>query len=272
MSTGMQKIGDLLKNLPIVQRVLKDGPPTSSGRDSIQREDSNECPICRGFHFVHPLKDDGRPDYSDYVPCLCVRIRLGQEREERIFRSCELPAFTAHMTFEAFNRHPGTEEAYQFSLGMADNNSGYKMLTLNSDSDRGKTHLLIAVCRHWLAQGKIARYAYVPLLLEELKRGFRKEGDESYEVRFDFFLNVPLLALDDLGTESKTHWVQEKLDTIVDYRLMNGLPLVVATNCPMSEIPFRMASRLQRGGRVVVIDSKTYSEVMSGNGAIRDSS
>ncbi len=110
-----------------------------------------------------------------------------------------------------------------------------------------------------MMRGIPARYAYVPLLLDELRRGFRADGDQSYERRFDFYLNVPLLMLDDLGVENSTRWVQEKLDTIVDHRLMNGLSLLVTTNLTMDELNFRISSRLQRrNGRVVVIDAAEF--------------
>jgi len=54
-------------------------------------------------------------------------------------------------------------------------------LTLMGSSDNGKTHLLIAICRSWLEQGKLARYAFVPLLLDELRAGFAQGNDGTYE-------------------------------------------------------------------------------------------
>lgn len=221
---------------------------------------TSECRICQGHQVVHPLKTGGKPDYAQVVPCQCVREAWEREKQQRLLAACELPAGTEHMTFEKFRLSPGLKEAYEAALALAEETNTL-WLTLMSETDRGKTHLAVAICRRWLARGKIARYAYVPLLLEELKRGFRREEDYSYESRFDYFLNVPLLVLDDLGVENKTTWVQEKIDTLVDYRLMNGLGLVVTTNCSMEELPFRIASRLQRRGKVVVIDAPEFSEI-----------
>ena len=174
---------------------------------------------------------------------------------------CELPtgAGAEGMTFERWKPREELVEAYEAALAMAEGRSN-SWLTFMSDTKRGKTHLVVAICRRWIAAGKPARYAYVPLLLEELRRGFQREGDYSYESRFDFFLNVPLLALDDLGTENSTPWVQEKLDTIIDYRLMHGLALLVTTNLTMNEMSFRIRGRLQRGGRIVYIDAPEYFE------------
>jgi DNA replication protein DnaC len=192
------------------------------------------------------------------IPCVCVREKLEREKMERMLRDCELPVGTEGMTFERWEERQELLEAHQEAMALAGGNSK-SWLTFMSATNRGKTHLLAAICRRWIADGKPARYAYVPLLLEELRRGFQHEGDYSYENRFDFFLKVPLLALDDLGTEYSTPWVQEKLDTIVDYRLMHGLALVVTTNLPMDELGYRIRSRLQRGGKIIYIDSPEYS-------------
>ncbi|MBA7617650.1 hypothetical protein ES703_24966 [subsurface metagenome] len=225
------------------------------------------CPICRDVHYVHPLTESGKVDYSIVVPCLCVREQLERERMQNLLRYCELPAGTAHMTFENFRVSPRLREAYDLAVQAAEETSGIAWLTMMAGTDRGKTHLAIAICRRWLQRGKPARYAYVPLLLEELRRGFREEGDRSYEARFDRFLNVPLLVLDDLGTENRTDWVQEKLDTIIDYRLVQGLPLVATTNTPLDELPFRIASRLKRapGSRVAVIDAPEFRKSKKGS-------
>lgn len=218
------------------------------------------CQVCRDAHFVHPVKADGKPDYSRVVPCQCVREQMERERTQSLLKYCELPPGTEHMMFENFKTSPPLLEAYSLAIELADEVGEIRWLTLTSGADRGKTHLAVAICRRWLSRGKPARYAFVPLLLEELRRGFREEGDQSYEARFDHFLNVTLLVLDDLGAEYRTPWVQEKLDTIIDYRLMNGLPLVVTTNTPVEELPFRIASRLRRspGSRVVFIDAPEF--------------
>jgi len=175
-------------------------------------------------------------------------------------RLCELPPGTEHMTFENFVRRPGTEEAYDAAQDVAGGEPHLvpDWLTLLGDANRGKTHLLVATCREWLSRGIPARYSYVPLLLDELRQGFDVSGPLSYQSRFDFLLNVPLLALDDLGTERKTDWVREKLDTIIDYRLMHGLALVVNCNVPLEDLNFRIRSRLERGGRIVFIKALEY--------------
>jgi len=250
LGQGLVHIGDLTKHLP--------GKNISVALESDLPEEQYDCPICRDARFVHPRGEDDKIDYSQVVPCECVKEELAREKVQAMLRMCELPPKTVHMTFDNFKMGPGLEEVYEATLALAEERSDSDWLALISDSNRGKTHLLVAACRHWLTRGKPARYAYVPLLMEELRRGYREEGDRSYDSRFDFFLNVPMLALDDLGVENRTPWVQEKLDTIVDYRLMNGLALVVTTNLTMDGLNFRVASRLRRNGKVIYIDAPEY--------------
>jgi len=139
---------------------------------------------------------------------------------------------------------------------------GLNWLTLLGSVDLGKTHLAAAICRGWLDQGKPTKYAYVPLLLDELRAGIGKDADslEGYEYRFKMFCTIPLLWLDDLGTENNTPWAQERLDTIIDYRHIHNLALVVTSNLHINQLPVRIASRLQRhpNSKVIGIDAEEY--------------
>jgi len=116
------------------------------------------------------------------------------------------------------------------------------------------------VARRWLDRGHSARYIVVPELLDELRRAYDPQSGISYDLQFDFYKNVGLLILDDLGMDSPTRWAQEKLDMLVDWRYVHKLSLLVTTNLEMYELSPRIASRLQRfvPGKVVVIKAPEY--------------
>lgn len=219
------------------------------------------CPICRDGGLVHPISG-GRVDYSQVVSCVCMLNQLAEERAQRYLQYCKLPVHTEHMTFEMFNDQGNASliEARDAALQLAMDQGDIQWLTMLGGVDRGKTHLAVAICRRWLAREKAARYCFVPLLLKELRDGFELEGEMSYRQRFDLLCNVPLLILDDLGVERPTAWGVEQLQTIIHYRGINGLPMVVTSNRPIDELAGdgerRIASRLQRERwcRVVVMD------------------
>jgi len=220
------------------------------------------CAICRDAGVVHPVGENGKPQYNQVVPCECSRERVLRERYEHMLKFCQLPAATDNWTFETFDASGPLKEAYDTALQLAEERGNIKWLTLVGDVDVGKSHLAVAVCRRWLARGKPARYVLVPLMLEELRSSYNREGE--YDRLMNFLLTVPLLVLDDLGAQKPTEWAVEKLMLIVDYRYVNGLPLVVTTNRSLDDLPgdtyHRIGSRLLRAdfARVVAIDAPEY--------------
>ena len=214
-------------------------------------EPEYKCWVCKDAGFVHPV-EDGKVQYDAVVPCKCMAEALEKERQDRILRLCKLPADTEHMTFENFDTYgnPSLIEALNCAKTLADGTDEIRWLTLIGKVDRGKTHLAVAICRRWMERGIAARYAFVPLLLKELRDGFELEGEQSYRLKMNFLCDVGLLILDDLGVERDSPWAQEQIQTIVHYRGINGLPLVVTSNKLLDEMPIdperRIASRLQR--------------------------
>ena len=211
------------------------------------------------------MDEAAHPDYSRTIRCTCMKESDEKQRMEQLLIYCQLPASASRKTFKTFIKRKGTEEAYDASVEMAEG-SGIKWLTLVSKADMGKSHLALAICQRWVERGIAARYIKVPILLDELRRGIARENNtpESYESKFKFFMTVPLLALDDLGTERPTPWVTEQLIMIIDYRYDQELPLLVTSNKPLTELPgddeHRIASRLQRfiPGKVVELKGKEF--------------
>jgi len=245
----------------ILKPTLTDSKQVSASPSSTEPE--YQCPICKDGGWVYSDVRPGHEDFGKMFPCVCQAKRIAEGRAQRMLRYCQLPEETESMTFDNFEVKPGLEEAVDAAKSVA-TGEGLKWLTLMSGVDRGKTHLAIAICRGWLVRGGVARYVYVPLLLNELREGFG-DDERDYSQRLNLFMNVPLLVLDDLGVQKPTPWANEQLQLIVDYRYMHGLALVVTTNKPLNELPGddeqRIASRLQRftEGKVVVIDAPEFN-------------
>lgn len=150
-----------------------------------------------------------------------------------------------------YGEYKELKEAYDAAQDVIDGKLVF--LTLASGVDRGKSHLAIAICRAWLASGRTAKYAFVPLLLDELRAGFNLDGDNSYNSRLNFYMKVSLLVLDDLGAGKQTDWAIEKLESIVDYRYIHGLVTVITTNCQPKELSPRIRSRIQRANNSRIV-------------------
>lgn len=217
-----------------------------------------KCSICQDCGFIHPIRN-GRPDYSATEPCVCVKKEADEKRKQNLLAYCELPIEGKRMTFNTFKINPDNREAYDAARSFAAGTNTAWSLTLMGNTGYGKTHLAIAIVNERLRQEKPAKYVYVPLMLDEIRDGFK---DDTYRARYNTFLTAPLLVLDDLGTESPTPWAKEHLDAIYNDRLMNNLPTITTTNLKFDEIPFRIANRMKRNeGLVLVLCGTKYKAV-----------
>ena len=100
----------------------------------------------------------------------------------------------------------------------------------------------------------------VPDLLDLLRATFNPKSTVSYDRRFTKIRTLGLLILDDLGTESMTPWVKEKLYQLFNYRYNAKLPTVITTADPLGEIDPRIRSRMmdRRICRVHAITAPAY--------------
>ena len=218
------------------------------------------CQVCKDAGFVHSSVD-GHTDYTQVVPCECVKAIWETKKIAYMSKQCEFPPLSETMNFNNFEVFPEVKSALKKSKEMANNPGKVSWLILIGKNGNGKTHLAVAICKAWLSAGIPAKYKLVSLLLEELREGISHSSEESFEKRFAYYCNVPLLLMDDYGIEASTKWVQEKLDTLIDYRLMHNLSLIITSNLSLDEIPPRIRSRIMRhpAGEIVAIMADDYA-------------
>lgn len=233
-------------------------------------EEAPKCSLCNDFGSVHPLKDDGKPDWSRLIPCTCQAEQIKEARRLRLLKYCELPEGSENQTLETFRpgNYPSLKEAHHWSKALAEESDNIKWLTLSGGRDLGKSHLAKGVCRRRLESGKPAKYVFVPSLLLWLRESFERQklGDPglTLSARMKILCEVPLLVMDDLGTQRPTEWAMEQLMIIINHRYEYNLPLMVTTNKAVDNLPGddegRIGSRLIRfvPGHVVVMEAPEY--------------
>jgi DNA replication protein DnaC len=150
------------------------------------------------------------------------------------------------------------ESAFKASQKFAENPQGW--LVLQGDYASGKTHLAAAIANYRTGAGIPPLFIMVPDLLDHLRATFSPESTVSYDRRFDEVKTAPLLVLDDLGTQSMTPWVKEKLYQLFNYRYNAELPTVITTADTLSEIDPRIRSRMldRRICRIYAITAPPY--------------
>jgi DNA replication protein DnaC len=135
------------------------------------------------------------------------------------------------------------KDAFEAAQNFAQKPRGWLVLT--GDYGSGKTHLAAAIANQRVSLGEPPLFVMVPDLLDHLRATFSPNSQTTFDRRFEEIRTAPLLVLDDLGTQSMTPWVREKLYQLFNYRYSAELPTVftIAADA-LEEMDARLHSRL----------------------------
>jgi DNA replication protein DnaC len=210
------------------------------------------CEICGGLGYVRYEVPEDHPQFGKIFRCDC---RQAQANEARVAYLRKLGGLEhlANKTFENFKPEGiGQSDIDQVNMRMAYDSAvryaenPYGWLVLKGGFGCGKTHLAAAIANAQVEAGRGVLFMTVPDLLDYLKAsyGASPEQGDNFNTRFEQILSVPLLILDDMGTESPTPWAMEKLFQILNHRYTAQLPTVVSTNRDLEQFDPRIQSRL----------------------------
>lgn len=109
----------------------------------------------------------------------------------------------------------------------------------------GKTYLTLSIVNEVIKKGFMPFYASADNLFALLEsEKFEREGKGNREA----ILNCDLLVIDDLGTEMVTQFTRAELYTLINTRILYGLPTIINTNLSIKELEnlytARVVSRL----------------------------
>lgn len=126
-------------------------------------------------------------------------------------------------------------------------------LTLTGAVGAGKTHVAVGLVKLACGLGIEARFLTMAELLGAIKATYDREraaphrrgksGTPGEADLLDELAGLPLLALDDLGTENPTSWARDRLYTLVNRRYLARRPTVVTTNLSLEKLADRLGER-----------------------------
>lgn len=209
------------------------------------------CPICGGIGYLRQDLPITHPDFGKIVPCSCRADEITQSARSRLFGMSSLDALKA-LRFDNFERRgrvglgqlqsDSLENAFNQAFHFAQNRQGW--LLLMGKYGCGKTHLAAAIANQGIEDGVETLFLTVPDLLDWLRSAYAN-NEMSFEERFEEIREMPLLILDDFGTQNATEWAQEKIFQILNHRYVNQLPTVITSNNLLRDFEGRIRSRLQ---------------------------
>lgn len=134
------------------------------------------------------------------------------------------------------------DRAFRAALDFAEKPDGWLVLT--GPYGCGKTHLAAAIGNYRVEKGQPPIFVTSIELLDHLRATFNPESKVRFDRQFKEFQTSTFLILDDLGTESMTPWVKERLYQLFNARYNSKLPTVITTSKSVDEIDDRIRSRM----------------------------
>ncbi len=184
----------------------------------------------------------GNPNFGVLITCQCKQAEKELRANAELLRLSNLEPFV-DKTFDNFDPDvPGVRRAFVRAREYARRPQAWLILMGNYGC--GKTHLAAAIANEALRRHYRVLFAIVPDLLDHLRSTFGPNSEIQYDERFETVRDVPLLILDDLGTENTTPWAREKLYQIINHRYNYRLSTVITSNRDPKDIEPRIFSRM----------------------------
>ncbi|MEH0417872.1 ATP-binding protein [Streptomyces sp. B21-083] len=138
------------------------------------------------------------------------------------------------------------------------------ILVLHGNIGTGKTHQAYGALRR-IAEAGPFNFQMIATTAPDLYGLLRPGGSEKgSEHELKRICKIPLLLLDDLGTEKLSEFTEETTTRIVNYRYNESLPLLITTNLPIktgtpspdlvTRLGDRLASRLAQTATIIGFD------------------
>ncbi len=186
------------------------------------------CPRCGETGYTLVRAGDSQ------VAQICACRHLDQRIE--LFNRVGIPAALATACFQNFKtwtpEQARAKEAAEDFARRFRPDQPMRGLLLHGRPGCGKTHLLAAILRYLtLEKGVAGRYAEFMLVLSDIRAGF--DSRRGHMEILGPLLNVPILAIDELGKERGTEWERSMLDELISRRYNSGLTTLFATNYPI---------------------------------------
>lgn len=109
----------------------------------------------------------------------------------------------------------------------------------------GKTFLCNCIAKDILDKGNTVLYAAAGQLFKTIEDArFNRDEMEEPDEQINFFYNVDLLIIDDLGTEFDTLATQTALFNIINSRILSRKHTIISTNLSVKELEMKYTERL----------------------------
>lgn len=203
------------------------------------------CQKCKGLfmcqnkvsgHVLYPHHTEGSLKFL-YTPCKYQNILAKQEKEKKDNLDDIKNASMKSIFADDKNRLPIIKWLKSYYDKYEKVNT-LKGLYLHGSFGSGKTYLIAALLNELEnKKNALTEIVYFPDLLRNLKDDF-----SLVETKLNYFQNVDILLIDDIGAENVTAWGRDEiLGSILQYRMNHKLTTFFTSNLTIEELEHNLA-------------------------------
>lgn len=217
---------------------------------------SVQCDKCSSFEFCKNIVKG----YSPILQFVNGEIHISYEKcqnhiqyekmteKENLIQSIYMPKEILNASMENIypdhNRIQATKEAVSF-LKLAKQELPEKGLFLTGPFGVGKTYLLGAIANELRKFNISSMLIYMPEFVREIREAIK---DNKVQDKINMFKRADVLMLDDIGAETLSAWFRDEvLGSILQYRMMENLPVFFTSNYTMAQLEQILATSTKNG-------------------------
>lgn len=223
--------------------------------------------MLKGFSPI--LKTDNNEIHLQYEKCHNHVAYEKQKKQKELIQSLYMPKEILHASMTSIQIEDERIEAVdaidEFLVKLNSSGLPSKGIYFYGPFGVGKTFFLGAVANELRKKDISSMIIYMPEFVREIKGSLK---DDSLNAKVEYFKNAEVLMIDDIGAESQSAWFRDEiLGSILQYRMMEGLPVFFTSNYSLNHLEDQLA-KTNRGavetvkaGRIIERIKQVSSEV-----------
>lgn len=217
---------------------------------------SDHCEQCKGYQSCANMMQGYRPKLS-YV---LDDIHLAYEKcdyhlhyekvieKQQLIQSVYMPKEILHAKLSDLYIDPSRTEAIKeidVFLRTAKQGLPKRGIFFTGPFGVGKTYFLGAIANELQKMNISSTLIYMPEFVREIRASIQ---DNTVQDKINFFKEAEVLMLDDIGAETLSAWFRDEvLGSILQYRMMENLPVFFTSNYTMDQLEEILATSTKGG-------------------------
>ncbi|CQR48097.1 Primosomal protein DnaI [Paraliobacillus sp. PM-2] len=214
-----------------------------------QNKNCDNCPNGGCSNNVLPgykprIEINGQEIHIYYEKCKYKIQREQQQQRANLIKSLHMPKDILQASIRQLDdrdpkRHDAIRKVISYVSKLDKGKVPEKGLYFYGPFGVGKTYFLGAIANELADHNIACMLIYMPEFVREMKSSL---GDDSLQNKIEQFKSIPVLMIDDIGAESISAWFRDEiLGSILQYRMMERLPVFFSSNYSLSQLEKHLA-------------------------------